>query len=397
MKKPYAESTLRRKNKETGIEEDKIDTLIDYLTACAEFYQIVELKYVWPAIQKACKKIGVTKADYDKLIPIFERDEAVMNTSFALSPISQFYYDGPDDLLLVNPYIHIGTNYECDLDEYDRCRLSGEEYNGPEPDLVDPERFYTLDEMRAGKGVYMPADLIEYADPSYIEETPQVEAMRKFLMGLEIIGTTDDTHTVVDAGDVEVVDTDEVGREQTIDPAAKSRSIADAVIREMCDIIKDFTVSPTDAIKYTLKVMVRFGYRIDGFDQTQKLMDLFTDLSNNTRMPSNGGYTPNEVMRKMGRGSGSGIAGGFPQSIDFGPGIMDSIRNGELDGIELRRAIIENEQFPLELKAELLKAVDKAMRQERNVDKPANQKPGRNDPCPCGSGKKYKNCCGKLN
>ena len=24
------------------------------------------------------------------------------------------------------------------------------------------------------------------------------------------------------------------------------------------------------------------------------------------------------------------------------------------------------------------------------------QKIGRNDPCPCGSGKKYKNCCGKL-
>ena len=22
---------------------------------------------------------------------------------------------------------------------------------------------------------------------------------------------------------------------------------------------------------------------------------------------------------------------------------------------------------------------------------------GRNDPCPCGSGKKYKNCCGKDN
>lgn len=27
--------------------------------------------------------------------------------------------------------------------------------------------------------------------------------------------------------------------------------------------------------------------------------------------------------------------------------------------------------------------------------RPANQKVGRNDPCPCGSGKKYKNCCGK--
>ena len=25
----------------------------------------------------------------------------------------------------------------------------------------------------------------------------------------------------------------------------------------------------------------------------------------------------------------------------------------------------------------------------------AGKKIGRNDPCPCGSGKKYKNCCGK--
>jgi len=24
-----------------------------------------------------------------------------------------------------------------------------------------------------------------------------------------------------------------------------------------------------------------------------------------------------------------------------------------------------------------------------------NKKPGRNKKCPCGSGKKYKNCCGK--
>ncbi|HBN86213.1 MAG TPA: hypothetical protein DDZ89_20510, partial [Clostridiales bacterium] len=24
-----------------------------------------------------------------------------------------------------------------------------------------------------------------------------------------------------------------------------------------------------------------------------------------------------------------------------------------------------------------------------------NYKPGRNDPCPCGSGKKYKSCCGR--
>jgi len=34
---------------------------------------------------------------------------------------------------------------------------------------------------------------------------------------------------------------------------------------------------------------------------------------------------------------------------------------------------------------------------EVNVDPIRNlgQKVGRNDPCPCGSGKKFKNCCGK--
>ena len=31
-----------------------------------------------------------------------------------------------------------------------------------------------------------------------------------------------------------------------------------------------------------------------------------------------------------------------------------------------------------------------------NTTKQYRKKVGRNDPCPCGSGKKYKNCCGKL-
>ena len=31
----------------------------------------------------------------------------------------------------------------------------------------------------------------------------------------------------------------------------------------------------------------------------------------------------------------------------------------------------------------------------KNTGVRAKQEPGRNDPCPCGSGKKYKHCCGK--
>jgi len=40
-----------------------------------------------------------------------------------------------------------------------------------------------------------------------------------------------------------------------------------------------------------------------------------------------------------------------------------------------------------------------ARREERRTPPPTvgmkKAKIGRNDPCPCGSGKKYKNCCGK--
>ena len=33
---------------------------------------------------------------------------------------------------------------------------------------------------------------------------------------------------------------------------------------------------------------------------------------------------------------------------------------------------------------------------EQKVTAKADKTPGRNSPCPCGSGKKYKNCCGKI-
>ena len=41
------------------------------------------------------------------------------------------------------------------------------------------------------------------------------------------------------------------------------------------------------------------------------------------------------------------------------------------------------------------KAVDEALERAATPIKREGPKVGRNDPCPCGSGKKYKQCCGK--
>lgn len=42
-------------------------------------------------------------------------------------------------------------------------------------------------------------------------------------------------------------------------------------------------------------------------------------------------------------------------------------------------------------------AVRKTTSKKKTIKKPVSEiKVGRNDPCPCGSGKKYKKCCGRL-
>ena len=39
---------------------------------------------------------------------------------------------------------------------------------------------------------------------------------------------------------------------------------------------------------------------------------------------------------------------------------------------------------------------NKSIDQKKKLKEFASKKIGRNDPCPCGSGKKYKHCCGSL-
>jgi len=45
--------------------------------------------------------------------------------------------------------------------------------------------------------------------------------------------------------------------------------------------------------------------------------------------------------------------------------------------------------------ADEIEAEKKLIKETKKVDPlQAKTEPGRNDPCPCGSGKKYKKCCG---
>ena len=64
----------------------------------------------------------------------------------------------------------------------------------------------------------------------------------------------------------------------------------------------------------------------------------------------------------------------------------------------LFKVIIKSpEEEELKVKEEPLDEVSYNTEEEEDGNQPrTSDKIGRNDPCPCGSGKKYKNCCGRM-
>ena len=85
--------------------------------------------------------------------------------------------------------------------------------------------------------------------------------------------------------------------------------------------------------------------------QVNEVMQLVMDLVNNTRIWENNGYTPNEIFEKYEK-----------------PHLMPLPRGGFPDMMSGKRYL-------------------------KIIPGGKSQKVGRNDPCPCGSGKKYKKCC----
>lgn len=137
--------------------------------------------------------------------------------------------------------------------------------------------------------------------------------------------------------------------------------------------------------------MIRMGLKFKSKKDVGDFARLYTDLSNNSRMALNRGHTPNEIS------AGLSPENRVPQSVVFGPNITAALRNGDMDLEELRRNILRM-QLPNEsIRKSMLGELDRIQTAADPASAVAvkKKKIGRNDPCPCGSGKKYKKCCGR--
>ncbi len=207
----------------------------------------------------------------------------------------------------------------------------------------DYEDYCKLSQMQYGKQLYIPAktELLKYCDDSYIEETSQTRAIVDFIR-------TEFKCSPSDAYDL------------------------------MCDIVLDIKMFDS-GLDNVLNNFERMNISFSSDKQLEKFIELYRELHNNTRLPANRGFTPKEIY-----------VPGLPRKISLGPNICKNLSSGKADADEFIDAVLETD-IPDEMKLDIIEDIISASGSVSSI----GEKIGRNDPCPCGSGKKYKKCCGK--
>ena len=155
-----------------------------------------------------------------------------------------------------------------------------------------------------------------------------------------------------------------------------------AVFEELLYGVRSVAVQPVDVLNHLEELGIQLKSRRD----VERFTALYSAFHNTTRMPCNRGYTPDEMVQMT-----------PPEerfkSLSLGPNIRKSLQTGEMDIEDFRKQILTMELPSEAMRFDLLKQLADI---ETSAPRAGKQKKvGRNDPCPCGSGKKYKRCCGK--
>ena len=210
----------------------------------------------------------------------------------------------------------------------------------------DPDRLYDLRVRQQGKDYYIPtaAEVEELFDTCALLSTPAYQKMKKYMtMNMHL--------TVTEAEDI---------------------------LLDLWDMLS------TDDDFHECMEWFMEQFESKSKKQAIDLLNLFMPLSNNTRMIANKGNTPSELSGRR----------------KFGPGNMPVITAGSsLAAGMLAEAAPEIRKMGFGFDLESNAANIPVMDMPNGLDGPvkmSQKKVYPNDPCPCGSGKKFKKCCGKT-
>ena len=287
------------------------ELLRSYFDAFTNLYGITPMYRALRIIQKQNPELALTEEAFLSFVDEIEQEDHY----YIIAGAEDIYCDVNDPTPPLKR--EIIADYLCELDDcYDELRVEQE-----------------------GKPFYIPEkeSLLKYQDQFYFEETKELLALGTFLR----------------------------------DKLKLKR--ADEVLSELQLEASMGESDPEDVI-WTVERMAGKGC-LGSIEKINEFFRYYFAMSNNTRLASNRGFTPNEMQERM---------GGSPRSIEFGPNISRSLQTGEMDIGGMRQGLFGSD-LPAPWKASML----------NDLERVEQKKPGRNDPCPCGSGKKYKRCCGR--
>ena len=218
----------------------------------------------------------------------------------------------------------------------------------------DGDELIDIIEEAAMKPRYIPKkkEFLKYADPNYVEETPQLDNFRSYL----------------------------------IDELFAEPDTADEIVREMF-----FMSCRGEDIQAYLDCLSDNEITIE-ISHAQDILNLIVDLKNNTRLWTNNGHTPNELYTNPRKSFQSQLKPIVKTTtINFNK-VFRKRAGNEPEDAAGNESEDEAGNEPKDAAGNEPKgaAGNTAPRTPLRVIKA-----GRNDPCPCGSGKKYKNCCGR--
>ena len=232
-------------------------------------------------------------------------------------------------------------------------------YDGPDTDLMEYEvidimlidenldSYHEMLRGHQGKPYYIPSkkEFLAYDNPFYCEDTPEAAAFRNFLLSKTTL----------------------------------QEDMMGAVFTDIYYGVRCMNAGFQEVMNRLNDVGVAFNRKSD----VNAFSEVYTAFPNRVRMQCSRGHTPDELFALLPPEERS------PKFISLGPNIRQAIADGTMNPNELRQGILTMDLPSEELRMNFLKQIAEI----ESATKP--KKVGRNDPCPCGSGKKYKKCCGR--
>ena len=220
--------------------------------------------------------------------------------------------------------------------------------------LFDTDEGYAdmLNRQR-GKPLYVPAtqeEMLYYADWRYVEATPWQKKLVAFLMKR----------------------------------MPKNWYLGERE-RALWEVFFDVRVDGD--VHLLLGAAEEWGLVMKRDSEVEEFAALCVDYTNHARLFSNRGHTPAELSTLMPRDFTQ------RQTASIGPRMREALASGTMTVEELREQF-RTQEFPHEsVRTAFLEELERVAAELGLAA--GKEKVGRNDPCPCGSGKKYKKCCGR--